>query len=270
MEHDPRTAPSTHPARGGRDGAEAPDPATSSSDLRRSLDALLTLSSHELGLTQLLTRVARYAVQAIPGADGSGLTSLEGRLTTLVATDSFVDEVDSIQYALRQGPCVVAAADGLTVVSGSLGSDRRWLQFGSKVARLGVHSAVSLPLVTSGGLIGTMNVYARAKYAFDDQAVALGEAFAGPAAVTVQNAQLLAQAQRLVERLETAQSTRSVVDRAVGVLMSRTGLDEQQALDRLRTLSQREHRKLPDVAHQLLDEAVRRARSQRADSAAEE
>jgi GAF domain-containing protein len=234
-------------------------------DLRRSLSALSNLASRDLDLEQLLTRVARYAVQAIPGADGSGLTLIEdSRATTIVATAPFVHDIDAIQYGLMQGPCVSAAAEGRTVRSGSLGGDQRWPAFGSKVARLGVHSAVSLPLITVNGVVGAMNVYAHAKHAFDDRAAELGEAFALPAAVAVQNAAILAQAVRLAERLEAAQATRSVVDRAVGILMSRSGATEGEALARLRALSQSEHRKLVEVAQQILDEAVRRARNRRA------
>jgi transcriptional regulator with GAF, ATPase, and Fis domain len=237
---------------------------TQDHDLRRSMAALGGLASHDLDLEQLLTRVARYAVQAIPGADGSGLTLIEeGRAATIVATAPFVREIDGIQYGLMQGPCVSAAADGRTVMSGSLGGDQRWPQFGSKVARLGVHSAVSLPLITATGVVGAMNVYAHAKHAFDDRAAELGEAFAQPAAVAVQNAAILAQALRLAEQLEAAQATRSVVDRAVGILMSRSGATEGEALARLRTLSQTEHRKLVEVAQQVVDEAVRRARNRR-------
>jgi GAF domain-containing protein len=237
---------------------------TQDDDLRRSVAALSTLASRELNLEQLLTRVAQYAVQAIPGADGSGLTLLEeGRANTIVATAPFVREVDDIQYGLMQGPCVSAAAGGRTVMSGSLGSDQRWPQFGSKVARLGVHSAVSLPLITANGVVGAMNVYAHAKHAFDDRAAALGEAFAEPAAIAVQNAAVLAQALRLAEQLEASQTTRSTIDRAVGILMSRSGATDHEALDRLRTLSQQEHHKLVDVAQQVIDEAVRRARTRK-------
>lgn len=230
-------------------------------DLRSSVAALSTLANDELDLEELLTRVAHYAVQAIPGADGSGLTLMEeARPNTIVATAPFVRAIDDIQYHLMQGPCVSAAAEGRTVMSGSLGSDQRWPQFGSKVARLGVHSAVSLPLMAAHGVVGAMNVYAHAKHAFDDRAAALGEAFAGPAAIAVQNAAILAQALRLAEQLQAAQTTRSTIDRAVGIMMSRSGASEHEALERLRALSQHEHRKLVDVAQQMIDEAVRRAR----------
>ena len=42
-----------------------------------------------------------------------------------------------------------------------------------------------------------MNVYAHDKHVFDDRAAELGEIFAVPAAIAVQNAQVLAQTQRL-------------------------------------------------------------------------
>ena len=145
--------------------------------------------------------------------------------------------------------------------AGSLGGDHRWPQLGSTVARLGVHSAVSLPLVTANGVVGAMNVYAHAGHAFDRRAAELGEASAEPAAAAVQDAAILAEALRLVERLEATLNTRSVVDHASGFVMSRTGASELEALERLRTLSQTGHRKRVDVARQLVDDAVRRARS---------
>jgi GAF domain-containing protein len=215
-----------------------------------------------MGLETLLTRVATYAVKAIPGADGAGLTLLEeNHPDTIVATTPFVREIDDIQYGVGQGPCISAARDGQTVLSGSLGGDHRWPKFGGRIARLGVHSVLSLPLIAPDGVVGAMNVYAHAKNVFDDRAAELGEIFAVPAAIAVQNAQILAQTQRLAAQLHAALETRGVIERAVGILMSRSGGSAQDALERLRALSQHEHHKLAVVAQQIIDEAVRRARA---------
>jgi GAF domain-containing protein len=231
-------------------------------DLVTSLGGLSRLATGQLVLEDTLTQIATYAVQAVPGADGAGLTLLEhDRADTIVTTAPFVREVDNIQYGLGQGPCISAAAEGTTMLSGSLGGDKRWHKFGSQVARLGVHSVVSLPLVTPDGVFGAMNVYARAKYAFDDRASRLGEMFAAPAAITVQNAQILAQTKRLASQLQSALGGRGVVDRALGIMMSRTGVGEDEALDRLRSRSQTEHVKLAVMAAKIVDEAVRRARA---------
>ena len=237
-------------------------------DLRESLASLSQLGSRHLDLEGMLTRVATYAVRAIPGADGAGLTLLEAdRADTIVATDPFVSEIDTIQYSLRQGPCITAAAEGRSVMSGSLGADPRWRSFGGKIARLGVHSVLSLPLVTPDGVLGAMNVYAHDKHVFDERAAELGEVFAIPAAIAVQNAQVLAHTQRLAARLQSALETRGIIDRAIGIMMSRSGGTENEALERLRAMSQNEHQKLAIVAGRIVDEAVRRAQARRHDDA---
>jgi GAF domain-containing protein len=250
------------PADGAAAGGREEQHATEDQDLRDSLAGLSRLATNRLPLETLLTRVATYAVQAIPGADGAGLTvSEEGRSDTIVATAPFVSQVDDAQYTLGEGPCISAVREGQTVTSGSLGGDARWPRFGGQVARLGVHSVLSLPLVTPDGVMGAMNVYARAKYAFDDRSAELGEIFAVPAAIAVQNAHVLARTRRLAEQLQTALATRGVIDRAVGILMSRTGGTEAEALERLRSMSQNDRRKLAEVARQFVEEAVRRARA---------
>jgi GAF domain-containing protein len=231
-------------------------------DLAASLRGLSVLSAGQLPLEEMLTQVACYAVQAIPGAEGAGLTLVEQhRSDTVVSTAPFVAEVDAAQYGIGEGPCISATKEAVTVISGSLGGDPRWPRFGGRVARLGVHSAISLPLVTPDEVVGVMNLYARAKHVFDERAAELGQLFAVPAAVAVQNARVLEETRRLAERLQRALDERMVVERAIGIVMSRAGVDEAEALARLTTLSQHGHVKLVQVARTLVEEAVRRARA---------
>jgi hypothetical protein len=136
-----------------------------------------------------------------------------------------------------------------------------WPRFGPRVGRLGIHSALSLPLLLPGQVVGAINVYARDKDVFDDHAAEFGELFAAPAAVAVHNAQILAQALALTVQLQAALSSRPVIDQAIGLLRGRTGGTAKEAFARLRAISQAEHTKLADVAAHLVDEAVRRARS---------
>jgi GAF domain-containing protein len=236
-------------------------------ELRDSLTALSRLATGQIGLKDTLTRVAQLAVAAIPGADGAGLTLLEkDRSDTIVATETFVAEVDAVQYGMGQGPCISAAALGVTVRSDSLGGDGRWPRFGSTVARMNVHSALSLPLLTSDGVVGAMNVYAHNKMAFNQRSVEVGELFSVPAAIAVQNAQVLAQTKRLAAQLQEALSSRAVIDQAIGIMMSRSGGSADAAFARLRTLSQNQHQKLHAVAQAVVDQAVRRARSRHTES----
>lgn len=231
-------------------------------DLRLSLAALSHLATGQMPLRDALTRVAEFAVQAIPGADGAGLTLLEeGWHDTIVASAPFVGQVDAIQYGIGEGPCITAAAEARIVRSGSLGSDEQWPRFGPQVGRLGVHSVLSIPLLIPDAVLGAMNVYARDLDAFDEHAAHIGELFAVPAAIAVQNAQVLAQARRLSEHLRAALTSRSTIDQAMGILMSRVGCGPEGAFDRLRQISQRENKKVQAVATHIVDEAVRTARA---------
>jgi GAF domain-containing protein len=236
-------------------------------ELAASLSGLTGLLSSHRALEDTLVRIAEFAVQAIPGAQGAGLTLLEeDRPQTVVATADFVRAVDDVQYALQEGPCVSAVTEKRTFTSGNLGGEPQWPRFGPRIGRLGVHSALSLPLLLPDRVVGALNVYAHERDVFDDGAVRMGEQFAPQAAVTVFNAQMLAQAERLVTQLQQALTSRATIDHAIGVLMSRSGGTEAQAFDTLRGMSQSRSMKLADVAAEIVREARSRARARHAES----
>lgn len=247
-------------------GAGFDQPGGDEIDLRESLTSLSRLATGQLSLEQILTQVAEFAVRAIPGADGAGLTLLENnRGDTIVATAPFVRAVDDIQYSIREGPCISAAAEGRTMRSGSLGGEPRWPRFGPRASRLGVHSVLSLPLITPDGVFGAMNVYAHAKGAFYERAAQIGELFATPAAIAVQNAQVLEQAKRLAVTLQAVLTNRAIIDQALGIIRSRSGCTSDEAYQRLREMSQSSDTKLVVVAQSIVGEAVRRAIARRND-----
>src|SRR6478609_4671434 len=238
------------------EGSLTPQRATAdAADLRASLADLAGLVSGGAGLDGLLGKVAVFAAHAIPGADGAGVTLLrvdesDNRVEALAASHPFVSQIDEIQYVtVKEGPCITAALERRTVRSGSLGGEKMWPRFGPRVGRLGVHSALSLPLLLPGQVVGAINAYAHAKDVFDEHAAELGELFAAPAAVT------------LTSQLQAALSTRPVIDQAVGLLRGRSGGSTEEAFATLRAISQREHTKLAEVAQRIVDEAVRRARA---------
>ncbi len=236
-------------------------------DLRAGIGKLAGLVADHRRLPELLAEVAAFAVRAIPGADGAGVTLLnvdrvDNIVAELAASAPFVAEIDEIQYVtLNEGPCITAALERRTVRSGSLGGEKMWPRFGPRVGRLGVHSALSLPLLLPDRVVGAINVYAYGKDVFDEHAAELGELFAKPAAVAVYNAQILADALALSVQLQKALATRPVIDQAIGLIRGRTGRSAEDAFTQLRAMSQSEHRKLADVAQHIVDEAVRRARA---------
>ena len=176
-------------------------------------------------------------------------------------TAAFVEEIDTAQYEdLDEGPCLTSMRSHRPAVSGSLGSDARWPHFGGRVARMGVHSVLALPLTVDDRIVGAINAYAYRRDAFGDHAVQLGSQFAGPAAVSVYHAQLLATAREKVARLQRALVSRAVIDQAIGIIRSRSGVSASEAFDRLTRMSQTENVKLYLLAEQMVEAAARWAR----------
>ena len=219
------------------------------------------------GVIDLLRDVAEFAAQAIPGADGAGVALIDPRhgtpsVQTWAATELLVHEIDTVQYdELNEGPCITCMESRRPTVSGSLGSDSRWPHFGGRVARMRVHSALALPLIVGDQVIGSINAYAKSRDAFAEHAVRLGSQFARPAAISVYNAQLLANAHERTMRLQRALDSRAVIDQAIGIIRSRSGGTADEAFERLAHISQTENIKLYAVAERLVEEAVRRARA---------
>ena len=261
-------------AQPGREAPEQPELSTAQLaaddvDLRAGLRGLAGMVAGALGVEDLLGAVAEFAAHAIPGVDGAGVALIdvvEGttKVQKTSATAEFVHKIDIVQYdELREGPCITSMQSRRTAVSGSLGSDSRWPRFGGRVARMGVHSALSLPLMLGEHVVGAINCYAKSHDAFGEHAVTLGSQFAGPAAVSICNAQLLAGARERAEQLQQALESRAVIDQAIGIIRSRSGNSAERAFARLVQMSQAENTKLNVIAERMVDEAVRRAQAWR-------
>jgi GAF domain-containing protein len=238
-------------------------------DLHAGLRGLAGMVAGARGVSELLGEVAEFAAHAIPGVDGAGVGLIDGGYGKptphkAAATAEFVHEIDAIQYdKLHEGPCITSMESRRATVSGSLGSDSRWPHFGGRVARMGVHSALSLPLMLGDHVIGAINCYATSHDAFGQHAVQLGSQFAGPAAVSIYNAQLLVAAHERTEQMQQALESRAVIDQAIGIIRSRTGASAEWAFGRLVRMSQTDNTKLYVIAERLVAEAVRRAQARR-------
>jgi len=236
-------------------------------DLQAGLSGLAAIVVDALTVDESLTQIAEFAAHAIPGADGAGVTVAHPsaaplRIQSWAVTAEFVRKIDTLQYELHgEGPCITSMRTARPCVSGSISDDTRWPRFGGAVVRLGVNSALSLPLVLREQVIGVINAYAYALDAFAEHAVAMGTKFAGPAAVAVHNARLLTAAQQRAEQLQQALGTRSVIDQAVGIIRARSGVSAEEAFARLIKISQDDNVKLHVVAERLVEITVRRARA---------
>ena len=211
-------------------------------------------------LAATLAHVVGLATDVLPAAM-AGITMLvEGRPVTAVFTDSEAPEIDEAQYAGGSGPCVEALHANRMVKIPSVPDDDRWPQFTGAAERHGIMSTLSFPLSGTKGALGALNLYARHPHAFAADHEQLGTKLAGQAALLLLNAQVHAEARQLNENLRHALNSRATIDYAIGILVAQSGQDLEHAFQILVRASQRENRKLREIAAELVDRSQRRPR----------
>jgi len=197
----------------------------------------------------LLEHLVGRATTAVEGCDFASVSMLGpgGRLTTPVATDPLVVEMDELQYATGEGPCVQATkAEAPAVYSPDLGSDERWPTFGPAAAGRGIGSLLSYKIAADSSL-GALNLYGRRRQAFDDGGRDAAYLLAVFASVVLASTHARLQAAQLREAL----GSRDVIGQAKGILMERERVTADEAFDMLRRASQQLNRKLRDLAEDL-------------------
>jgi GAF domain-containing protein len=135
-------------------------------------------------------------------------------------------------------------------------SHGRFPTFAAEALRLGINSSLSFPLVVHDTSIGALNIYGQHAKAFGDDSERLAVRFARQASATLANAEIHDRTVTLVTQLNEALLSRSVIDQARGILIARTGCTADDAIDTLKQRSQRENRKLRDIAAEIVNDAT--------------
>jgi GAF domain-containing protein len=212
-------------------------------------------------LGDTLLRVAELTCKVIPVAAFAGITLLvDGRPATGACTDPQAAEIDAAQYKIDSGPCLDAFRRHQVFRIDSTYTDRRWPEFTAAAAAHGIVATLSVPLTARGEGLGALNLYSRTA-PFDDQAVAQAEVFAVQASIVLANAQVYWDARQLGERLQQAMRSRATIEHAVGILMAEGGRTPEETFQLLVRVSQRENRKLRDIASEIVDRTVHKKRS---------
>jgi GAF domain-containing protein len=209
-------------------------------------------------LRDTLTRVAELACQAL-SADMAGITMLvDARAATAVFTDAEAPEIDSEQYRTGRGPCLDAWRHQVVERIEDTAVSDRWPEFSAMAASHGVRSTLSLPLSRTGEAVGALNLYYRNFEDFAGQDVARAEMWAAAAATVLANATVYHDSRALNENLRDALTSRAAIDHAIGIIMAGGGRSAEEAYQMLVRASQRENRKLRDIAADLVMAAQHR------------
>jgi GAF domain-containing protein len=217
---------------------------------------LARLTDGDEATERVLERIVRYVAGMVPGCTAAGLTvrSADGNETAAVS-DERVQACHATQFAAEgTGPGREALRWSEPRRSDDLEHEERWPEFAAEARRSGFRSCLALPLRVERREATALNLYAEDVDAFAGTTFDVALLLAAQGGVALDNADLYRQHRELVEHLHRTLTTRSVIERAKGMLMSRHGISSEDAFFLLQRESQHSHRKLSEVALALLEQ----------------
>ena len=216
-------------------------------DLTRSLET-------EPSEAEILDAVCAEAVRAVPGADMASITAIrDGRPETAASTDDRAVEIDRVQYAAGEGPCLRAAETGEIVRLPLATAGALWPEFTQHALSLGVGSYLAAPLRVDGTLAGALNLFGYGGHGFAETDSRMLRLYTTIVSFGLRTTRRYHRARQRAAELETAMSSRAVIEQAKGILMAVHGITADDAMKRLIAESQHTNVKLRDVATRFVE-----------------
>lgn len=230
---------------------------TSASEGPEDPSELLHLLLSTGSVDTFLTELTGFAASSTGHSASLTINVPAGTPFTAAHTDELTLRLDEQQYADRQGPCLEALSSGVPVFVTDMAAETRWGSYPGQAAERGVRSSMSYPLINDDHTLGALNLYAFRAMIPDTGLQARASQLADRAAGALAVALRMADQDEQNAPLQTALTSRSIIDQAIGILMGQQRCGPDTAFDLLRQTSQHRNLKLRDVAAQIVSSVQR-------------
>jgi hypothetical protein len=222
-----------------------------SSELAQAAGELLTLvSSSE---SRALLRLVELAARHVPGCSGAtAVLWQQDEPTITAASHPDLSELAEIQLASQRGPIIDARAAGQYMSCPDTLNELRWQEYTSRALSMGVRSSLTL-VHASGRIALTMTMYATRPRVLDASRLPVGELLIAFCGAVMRNTSAYDAAQRAVRQLSEGAESKAVVDQAKGILMVGLSCTADDALRRMREISQARQIKVTEVARRIVE-----------------
>lgn len=211
----------------------------------------------DFDVTDFMHILTDVTVQLL-GAQGAGLMLADQRgALQLVASTGDVDRMEHQELLLGEGPCLDCFATGVPVVNIPPAiALQRWPSFTLLVRTAGFGAVHSLPMRLRQQTIGAINIYSAEARPLDATEVEVAQALADVATIGLLQERIISDQSLLTEQLQSALTTRVLIEQAKGVVAERAALTVPQAFARMREVGRREGRSLRSVAAGIVDGSI--------------
>ena len=224
------------------------------SDLADRAAALLSLAAatQERSLSQLTA----LAASQVPGCAAANITVWrDGELAGHASSHPEPSRLVAIQITCGRGPLIDAITDGSPVDCADTLTETRWPEFVAAALRIGVRNTVTLS--RSGDVVIALSLFGLRPRAVKADQLQLAELLVAYGGALVGAVSDYDESRRVATQLRDAAPARAIVDQAKGILMHALGCTADEALERMREVSQRSNLRATEVARRVVDAHTR-------------
>ncbi|QRP46742.1 GAF and ANTAR domain-containing protein [Amycolatopsis sp. FDAARGOS 1241] len=189
-------------------------------------------------------------------AAGLLLADAHGELQLVASSNEQVRLLELFQLQRDEGPCLDAFRLRQSVTISDLSADPgKWPSFATVALDQGFRAVHAFPMRLRSEVIGALNLFSTGpgELAAEDARVARG--MVDVATIGLLQARTIHRHEVLVEQLQTALSSRVVIEQAKGFIAERLGLAMDEAFSLLRHFARSHSRKLSLVAADVVNRA---------------
>jgi ANTAR domain len=220
-------------------------------DLAEAAGDLLTLAG--VSESRAMNRLVELAARHVPGCSGaSAMLWQDDEPAVTAASHPDLSELAQVQQECGRGPVADALAGEAQVSCPDTLSETRWPEYARQALAVGVRCSLTL-VYRSGPVALTLTLYATRPRALNPDRLPIGELLVAFGGATMRNTTEYGAAQRTARQLTEGADSRAVVDQAKGILMAGFSCSAEEALRRMREISQARHIKVTEVARRIVE-----------------
>ncbi|MFZ3453824.1 GAF and ANTAR domain-containing protein [Arthrobacter sp. 7Tela_A1] len=217
---------------------------------------LQDLLVHHEDVLEFLQQLARLSASSLSsrGQVFCGITLQRSRehSYTVASSDSTALEMDEMQYAFDDGPCLHALRVHEAVYVPDTSADERWPQYLQHVVAQGVRSMYAVPLRLEGHARAALNLYSRSAGTFDEDFQRAARTYGEEASLALRLAVRMSQRASTVEDLQAVLQSRTDIDLAIGIIMGQNRCSQREAFETLKRASNSRNLKIKVLAGEIV------------------
>lgn len=200
----------------------------------------------------IFTSLAEKCVGLLPvSAAGILLRDVTGTLQVIGASSPSAHLLDLFQVQNEEGPCLECSTTGSPVSDDELSPEGKWPRFAALTKAQNFSAVYALPLRSRDVTIGALNLFASAPLSPGRLVVA--QALADAATLSLLQVDPHVDLQIVIRRIHLAVESRNTVEQAQGMISQRFTIDAEEALLRLRNVSEQTALTLVQVATAIIE-----------------